>query len=183
MSLSWVGEEIETVALPRLSTTDQAPCLGDSRQTNGPVHASFDLSVRFRTALVPTPGTAAAGLALGTGALPLSAKTLCTEATSPAVAISRSLRMNLACDSADTPTLSLSRSPTRRDGSPGACSPGTGSMTPGFQWAQPETKNPTRKGLTYNCDRMAEVGETGHLRRFPNLVSGPAWFRPMPWRR
>jgi len=21
------------------------------------------------------------------------------------------------------------------------------------------------------------------LRRFPNLVSGPAWLRPMPWRR
>jgi hypothetical protein len=48
MLLSWVGEEIETVALPRLSTTDQAPRLGDP-------YASFDLSVRFRTALVPTP--------------------------------------------------------------------------------------------------------------------------------
>ena len=35
MSLSWVGEEIETVALPRLSTKDQAPCLGDQeKQTN-----------------------------------------------------------------------------------------------------------------------------------------------------
>src|SRR3984957_10393682 len=65
MSLSWVGEEIETVALPRLSTTDHAPCLGDSRKTNEPVHASFDLSVRFRTALVPTPpGRPRAGLGL-----------------------------------------------------------------------------------------------------------------------
>jgi hypothetical protein len=39
------------------------------------------------------------------------------------------------------------------------------------------------KDLTYNCNRMAEDGETGHLRRFPNLLSGPAWLRPMPWRR
>ena len=62
MSLSWVGEEIETVALPRLSTTDHAPCLGDSRKTNEPVHASFDLSVRFRTALVPTPHKTGDGL-------------------------------------------------------------------------------------------------------------------------
>jgi hypothetical protein len=35
MLLSWVGEEIETVALPRLSTTDQPPCLGDQeKKTN-----------------------------------------------------------------------------------------------------------------------------------------------------
>jgi hypothetical protein len=68
MLLSWVGEEIETVALPRLSTTDQPPCLGDQEKTNEPDHASFDLSVRFRTALVPTPDRLAKPLA-GDGSL------------------------------------------------------------------------------------------------------------------
>src|ERR1700677_2800854 len=44
------------------------------------------------------------------------------------------------CGSGDNRTLLLSRSPTRMRGSPGACSTATASMTPGFQFAQPESK-------------------------------------------
>ena len=48
------GEEIETVALPGYPQRIRHRAW-EIKETNEPVHASFDLSVRFRTALVPTP--------------------------------------------------------------------------------------------------------------------------------
>ena len=49
------------------------------------------------------------------------------------------------CGCGDTPTLSLSRSPTRMRGSPGACSPATASMTLVFRFAQPDSKIPSER--------------------------------------
>ena len=47
-------------------------------------------------------------------------------------------------------------------------------------------RNPNRFKLTVrrssNCNDWQKMAKRS-LRRFPNLVSGPAWLRPMPWRR